>query len=375
MDGDDLSAGRAARSALVSLNGCPRLDRGTICRLGVTWARWWGRAIGPRDVAAELALPARAVERAFAYLERHCGAAAREEERLAALGGRIVTLLDPDYPAGLRDLSLPPPVLEVKGEAWTGATAAPAVAVVGSRRMDAYGQEAATLFARDLAAAGVVVVSGFARGVDSTAHRAALAAGGLTVAVLGCGLDVDYPTGQGKLAAAVERGGARLSEFPLGTGPWRANFPVRNRIIAALASATLVIQGALRSGSRVTAHLALDLGRDVFAVPSRIFDERAMGTNRLLSEGAHPALHPRDLLDRLGIAPALTSAGPAARDAPPNGWPEKLLRALVPGEPVTAEALAERTGCDVDTALGALLELELLGWARRHPGPLFARAV
>lgn len=370
---------RDLRTSLIALNGCPRLDRGTICRLGAATEPWWSHGARPAEVARDLALPLGSVERALAFLRRDPGSAARlEVEKLAAIGGRHVTILDPDYPAALRDLSLPPPVLALVGAGWEPSRQAPAVAVVGSRRMDAYGQEVATLFARDLARAGVVVVSGFARGVDAAAHRAALGAAGTTFAVLGCGLDVDYPAGQRQLAREVEAGGVRLSEFPLGTGPWRANFPVRNRIIAALARATLVVQGALRSGSLVTAHLALELGRDVFAVPSRIFDERAMGTNTLLAEGAHLALHPRDVLDRIGVASTAQPAGAAAasgREAPPPGWPETLLNTLVPGEPVTAEGLAGAAGCDVDTALGALLELELLGWTRRLPGPLFARAV
>jgi DNA processing protein len=291
----------------------------------------------------------------------------------------ILTPEDSGYPAPLRDLTLPPPVLYVRGAL---ASERPAVAIVGSRRMDPYGREAATLFARELAAAGLSIVSGFAHGVDATAHRGALAApGGHTVAVLGTGLGVDYPRGHRRLGDEVAGRGALLSEFPCGARPQSWTFPVRNRIIAALAAATLVVQAAPRSGSLITARLALELGRDVWAVPGRIFDELALGTNDLVRDGAHLAQAPRDLVEGLPswLRERLRPAGDGERRADPRPAPlgpaGQVLAALVPGEPRDAEAIAAASGVGVEGALGALLELELAGWVRRLPGPAFSRVV
>jgi DNA processing protein len=309
-----------------------------------------------------------------------------------------VTLLDGDYPERLRQLALPPPVLYLRG----ALPAAPAVAVVGSRNADPYGVEVATLFARSLAAAGVVVVSGFARGVDAAAHRGALAGGGSTVAVLGCGVDVAYPRGHGKLGAEVAARGALLSELPCGAPPLAHHFPVRNRIIAALAEGTLVVEATPRSGSLITARLALELGRDVYAVPGRIFDERSLGPNALLRDGALLAQHPKDVLEALPrearerlAAPGGDAGGPGGgpggpdgdaggRQGGPGGSADRaaaplpglrgrLLAALPPGCHRSPEALAAAAGAGVDRVLGALLELELGGWVRRHPGALYGR--
>jgi DNA processing protein len=251
------------------------------------------------------------------------------------------------------------------------------VAVVGSRHPSAYGREAAWLFGRDLARAGVIVVSGFARGVDAAAHRGALAGGGPTVAVLGCGVDVPYPAEHhrdsgrpGGLAAEVAAHGALLAELPLGTPPRKLHFPVRNRLIAALARATLVVEAALRSGSLITARCALDLGRDVLALPGRIFDDTAMGTNALLADGARPALHPRDVLAALGV-----DAAAPAPDAPPPlpGLGARLWEALPPGAVRGADELAARCAASIEETLAELLELELAGWIARLPGPVYCR--
>jgi DNA processing protein len=294
--------------------------------------------------------------------------------------------------------------------------------VVGSRRADAYGREASELFGRALASAGLTVVSGFARGVDAAAHRGALDGAaeredraGLdgrrcaTVAVLGTGLGVDYPRGHRRLGDAIAARGAVISEFPCGLAPKAWQFPVRNRLIAALAGATLVVRAARRSGSLVTARFALDLGRDVLAVPGRIFEERSRGTNALIADGAYPALSPRQVLSILGVDPdsprsvsatapdgapppdAQTGSPPERRersatgggdpatatDRPAGGRPRglqgRLLAAMAPAEPASPEALAERVEASVDRVLGALLELELSGRVRREPGPAYVR--
>jgi DNA processing protein len=310
-------------------------------------------------------------------------AAGREREAAERLGARLVLSTDASYPAALRQLPLPPPVLAVRGE-LPGDPAAPAVAVVGSRKADPYGKEVAELFARALAEAGVTVVSGFARGVDAAAHRGALAApGGRTVAVLGCGLSIDYPAGHAALGREIAARGALVSEFPCGAEPRSWHFPVRNRVIAALAAGTLVVQAAPRSGSLVTARHSLDLGREVWAVPGRIFDERSLGPNTLIRDGATLVQHPREILETLfpGARPlplfpeTPAGSGPPPPPGPPGppGLPGDVLSALPAGSPRAPEELAEAAGLAVDQVLGALLELELAGLVRRTPGGLYCR--
>jgi DNA processing protein len=214
----------------------------------------------------------------------------------ASLGARAITLLDPDYPRELAGMALPPPVLFVRGRL----PAAPAVAIVGSRLADGYGLEIAARFARYLAAAGVVVVSGMAHGIDAAAHEGALAAPlGRTVAVLGWGLGIGYPAGQARLAAAIAARGALVSEFPCDAQPRPWCFPVRNRTIATLAAVTLVVQATPRSGSLITARYARKLGRPVYAVPGPVFSPLSWGPHALLRRGALLAGHPEDVLDAL----------------------------------------------------------------------------
>jgi len=385
------------RDLLIALNADLELGRAAVCRLAQTLDRWRRRRpADPERLGAELGVPAAAIERALGAARDAGRRAEAERARAARAGARIVTCLEAAYPPLLRHLSLPPAVLYVRG----ALPERPAVAIVGSRRASPYGLEAAELFARALAAAGVPVVSGFARGVDAAAHRGALAAGGATVAVLGCGVDVDYPRGHRRLGDAAAAAGAVVSELPCGAEPRAWNFPVRNRIIAALALGTLVVEAAARSGSLITARHALELGRDVFAVPGRIFDERAMGPNTLIAAGAVPARHPRDVLETLGLpagaagggqtagggAPDATSPSAGAADdeaaagaGPPLDGPPlpalqgRLLAALAVGDPRPAEALAGAAGVGVDQALAGLLELELAGWAQRYPGPAWGR--
>ena len=294
----------ALADALLALNAAP-IDRASICRLALDAEAWVDASAGDvangTALAARLGVPARTLAVARTAVRAAAAVADAERAAAAAVGARVLTRLDADYPAALRHLPLPPPVLYCRGTlpASFGDEAEAAVAIVGSRHPTAYGREAAWLFGRDLARAGVVVVSGFARGVDAAAHRGALAGGGATVAVLGCGVDVAYPAEHHPaLADEVAAQGALLAELPLGTPPRKLHFPVRNRLIAALTRATVVVEAAMRSGSLITARCALDLGRDVLALPGRIFDDTAMGANALLADGARPALHPRDVARR-----------------------------------------------------------------------------
>lgn len=358
------------RELLIAMNLGHRLTRPAFCRLALELDGWLDEP-DPVAAAALVGVPAGQIVKARALLRDAGRLAAEELARAAARGIRILTRLDDDYPEALAELALPPPVLYLRGRP-EALTPRRAIAIVGSRRMDAYGRECTRHFAGELARAGVLIVSGFALGIDSLAHDTALEQGGATLAALGCGLDVDYPAGSRGRAAAIAETGALITEFPLGTQPRPFNFPIRNRLIAALADATLVIQAKLRSGSLITAGHALDLGRDVFAVPGRIFDELALGNNRLLADGAHPALCARDLLERLGVAapPPAGEAG-ADREAPfPAGNP-LLTRLAQSRDGLLAEDLATATGQPLDRVLGGLLELELEGRIERRPGPLY----
>lgn len=366
------------REHLIALNAAPSLSRPAAYRLAQELDRWAGSSDPPERLAAEAGVPRAQMERALATLAGARALAGRELERAERLGARVVTLDDPAYPPVLRQLTLPPPVLYVRGELPPG----PAVAIVGSRRADAYGHEAAELFARALAAAGVTVVSGFARGVDASAHRAALAAeGGRTVAVLGCGLGVDYPRGHERLGDEIAARGAVVAELPCGAPPRSWHFPVRNRVIAALAGGTLVIQASPRSGSLITARHALDLGREVWAVPGRIFDERSLGPHALIRDGALLVQHPRDILEILrpeAGAPQLPlfapPAAPVLEPDPPPGLAGEVLGALPPGAVRLPEEIAAALGAPVDQVLAALLDLELEGRVKRHPGSAYGRA-
>jgi DNA processing protein len=360
---------------LITLNAESKLPRATICRLALEIDAW-ERGLGPAaaiSFASELGVPAPQLAIALDTLATARRCAARQRRQADALGATIVTRVDAGYPAMLADLPLPPPVLYVRG----ALPPLPGIAIVGSRRVDAYGAEAAGFFARDLAARGLAVVSGFAVGADAAAHRGALAGGGSTVAVLGCGLGIDYPAGHRPLGDAIASTGAVISEFPCARTPQSWHFPVRNRIIAALAHGTLVIQATPRSGSLVSARLAMELGRDVYALPGRIFDERSLGPNGLIRDGAILVQHPQDIVDSLPEAARRAVSGacaPAnAEGSGLDGLAGELLACLVPGQPAPPEELAAATERPVEVIQGALVELELAGFVRRLPGGVYAR--
>jgi DNA processing protein len=273
---------------------------------------------------------------------------------LAAAGLRWIARDEPAFPARLRAIHDPPPGLFARGSAELDLLARPSVAVVGARACSPYGAEVATSLARELARAGVLVVSGMARGVDAAAHRGALQAGA-TVAVLGCGVDRDYPRAHAQLAAQIAATGLILSEYPPGVepAPWR--FPARNRIVAGLARATVVVEARERSGALITADLALDEGRDVLAVPGEITSHLSDGTNALLRLGAIPVTCAADVLEVLGLDPAPPPA-PAALE------PRlAVVHAAVVDAPAAVDQLVRRTGLGAGHVAAALAELELRG--------------
>jgi len=335
------------------------------CRLSAVLEHWAGERAGAESsgLAAALGVPRPALAAALALRAGASATAARAEARAARLGARLLTAGEEGFPADFAALDLPPPALWIAGRV----PERPAVALVGARRASPYGLEMASWLACGAAQAGVTVVSGFAVGVDAAAHRGALdAADGRTVAVLGCGLDIDYPRGHRSLGELVRERGALVTEFAPGRAPRPWQFPVRNRLIAALARAVVVVEAAPRSGSLVTARLALELGRDLLAVPGRVTDELALGPNALLADGATPALTPADLAAAVGLAVA-GPGRPAPRPEPPGLAPEARALWRAAGDPAGADALAAAAGMTVDRALAALLELEIAGHLRRLP--------
>ena len=309
--------------------------------------------------------------------------ARRWRESAAAAGRRLLLLGQPGYPRLLAELAVPPIALEVEGDSDL---IAPAVAIVGSRRATPYGISVAERFAAGLAEAGIVVVSGLARGVDGAAHRAALDAGGRTIAVLGSGHDRLYPAEHAGLARACCASGAVLSEFPPGTRPLPHHFPRRNRIIAGLTLGTLVVEAAERSGSLATARHAVDGGREVFAIPGPLGSETSAGCHALIRMGATLVTSVSDILEELTLPARVGDPAPdppadrAGAPAPPQPAPRvgasaRLLLKLLRGEPsgMELDALLETADLPTPAALAAVSELERRGLIRRFPGD-FLRA-
>lgn len=295
--------------------------------------------------------------------------------RVAASGGSVLLPEDPSYPGALRTIPDPPPVLYALGE--LDLLSRPAVAVVGSRDHSAYGAEACRLVARTAAAAGIVVVSGMARGLDAVAHAAALDAGGTTAGVLGNGFGVIYPAANRALYERVAREGCLLTEFPPGERPTAGSFPRRNRLISGLARVTVVVEAASGSGTMITVDTALAQGRDVMVVPGTITSSVSVGTNRLLRDGAAPYLEPDDLL-RLypelggGGSPAVpASAGAVPVAVPANLGPveRRVLECLRDAAgPMHVDDLAARTDLPIGGMLGLLSGLELQELAHAPDG-------
>ncbi len=296
--------------------------------------------------------------------------------RLTESGARVLFLTDPGYPALLREIHDPPAVLFARGIPYPDA---PAIAVVGARRASRAGLDAARTLAAQLAEAGVTVVSGFARGVDAAAHRAALGAGGKSIAVLGCGVDVCYPPEQKDLLEALLLSGCALSEFPMGTDPEPWNFPVRNRILAGLARIVCVVEAATKSGSLITARYATGYGRDVAAVPGSILSPGAAGSNALLKDGAILVRNADDLLaelpeeERRRLKRQVASRQDAEVPAHLSPDAAALHAALDADEPKDAETLLSATGLDAARFSAALVHLELEGLVTVLPGALFVR--
>jgi len=305
-----------------------------------------------------------------------CRRIARELDAIARKRISVRAILDPAYPSRLRTIADPPPLLYVSGSLEESDQLA--VAVVGARRATPAGQMITERLANELAAAGFTIVSGLARGVDAAAHRGALTAGGRTVAVLGCGLGRTYPAEHERLRHEIEERGAVVSELPLDAPPHSGHFPRRNRIISGLSLGVIVTEAAIDSGSLITARLAAEQGREVFAVPGFVRAETSRGTHALIKEGAALIEEGQDVID--AIAPQLEPSTRARLVTPRKqavaedlGNHERLVYDALSYDPLTVDHLYERTGLPVAAVMASLLSLEFQRRVRQLPGQRYLK--
>lgn len=292
------------------------------------------------------------------------------EKKLAELGGSIVGITHEAYPAALKEIPLPPPMLFVQGELRAQE---PVVAIVGTRKCTPYGRQMARRLAYDLAARGLTIVSGMALGIDAEAHEGALEAGGRTLAVLGCGLDITYPPQHKSLRDRIAAQGAVLTELPFGAEPTRDQFPRRNRIISGLAMGVIVVEAPSGSGALITANYAAEHGREVFAVPGDVTRAESGGCNSLIRDGATLVRCAEDVLEALNFAPETLPArptGPGAEGLPPD---EAAVYAGLGAEAKTVDDLVAATGLEAPRVMAALMMLEIRGLVRRFGGGAYAR--
>lgn len=363
----------AEQRALVALSLVPGVGPG---RLRALLARFG-------SAAAAMAAPARALTtvpgigpQTAAAVAGFDDAAAVDEQirRAEAIGATLLTSHDGRFPRLLRQIYDPPALLWMQGDLVDQDDRA--VAIVGTRRASDYGRRLARDLAAGLVEHGFTVVSGLAYGIDAAAHRGALEAGGRTIAVLGSGIDRVYPSRHVSLARDVAGCGAVLSEYPLGAAPDAPNFPRRNRIVSGLALGTVVVEAYASGGALITARLALEQNREVFAVPSAVHNRAGEGANRLIQRGhAKLVLDVHDILDELGLA-QVPRAAPEARAETPAGLSgvERKLYEALDTSPTHIDALCEHTDLDASTALVYLLSLEFKGLVRQMAGKQFYRA-
>lgn len=285
-------------------------------------------------------------------------------KNIQAQGIQVVTWEDEAYPRRLQEIDQSPPVLYLRGEYcgeddW-------AVAMVGTRRVTAYGRQVTAEIASALAHNGVTVISGLARGVDAIAHQAALDAGGRTLAVLGNGVDRVYPIEHRALAERIIHSGALISDYPPGTPPEAINFPPRNRIISGLSMAVIVVEAGERSGALITASFGADQGKEVFAVPGNIYAPQSMGTNRLIQQGARPFLDIHDLLETLDLT--LITEQRAVRKVLPSDEREAKLLGLLADQPLHVDEISNQSQLPIATVTSTLALMELKGMVRQVGG-------
>lgn len=333
---------------------------------------------GTEDLLAVEGMTPRLVTRLRQAAQPTERASQRELDQALRMGCQIVTQTDAHYPELLFQIADPPPYLYVIGD--TAAFKA-CVAMVGSRHATSYGLTTTRRLSADIARQGITVVSGLARGIDTAAHEGALQGGGRTVAVLGSGLSRIYPQENRNLCRRIaDGGGAVISEFPLEAGPDAHHFPQRNRIISGMSLGTVVVEATQRSGSLITARLALEQNREVFAIPGSVNSFKSMGTHALIKEGAKLVTHVGDILEELpplAVRPAavpLENESPRPPAAPVLSEEAQAVLALLSPYPIHVDELTRQAAIDTGRVAGILLELELEGLVQQDPGKLFRLA-
>jgi len=286
-------------------------------------------------------------------------------------GFRIVTFSDSDYPLLLRQIHDPPPFLYVYGKLRADSIN---IAMVGSRNATSYGSTTTRRLSADLVRRGFTVVSGMARGIDSAAHIGALTAQGETIAVLGCGLGTVYPAENKTLFDRIGKTGAVISEFPFLTPPEAYNFPIRNRIISGMALGVIIVEATRKSGSLITAELAAEQGREVFAVPGSVASFKSMGTHRLIKEGAKLVENVNDIIEELNIGPAPLAAPKAGDPTPPLSAEENIILNVLSPYPIHIDDLVRQVSLSAGEVSSLLLQLELKGLVTQSPGKRFTKS-
>ena len=297
----------------------------------------------------------------------------RDLERMERIGAAVLSITSPEYPHNLKQVFDPPPVLFVRGNLEEADRFA--VAIVGSRRPSAYGTAMAEKIAREVAARGLTVVSGGARGIDSAAHKGALAGSGRTIAVLGCGIDLVYPPENARLFEQIAESGAVVTEFPVGAGPDAWRFPARNRIISGLSLGVVVAEGVEDSGALITAQYAADQGREVFAVPGNVDNLRTRGPHRLIKDGAKLVECATDILDELGVPVEAQQKQQLAMALDDLADGERKLVELLDLQPKHVDQIIDESGLQASQVIGSLTMLEMKGFVRRVPGNAYVRAI
>ncbi len=364
-----LSSKADPRDALIALNAVPGLSTRfptKVMEAGCSPADLF--AISPREICARFGIAERVAVNLAAFPLQHF--VREEKERVARAGGRVITIMDDDYPQRLKQIPDPPVILYVKGRLPEDDDAL--IAVVGARDASLYGLGLAEQFARRFAELGVGVISGMARGIDTAAHRGTLAGKGYTLAVLGCGVDIAYPLSNRDLYQSIlSAGGGVLSEFPMGMRAMDYHFPRRNRIVSGLSWGTLVVEARARSGALITARLALEQGRDVFAIPGPAGSSLSRGTHELIRHGAKLVLFAEDVLEDLPVKRP-GDVPKAAQQTELFSTPdEEVILNILEDGPRTLDALSLQSGIPVPTVMALCLGLLLRKALKELPGKFY----
>ena len=360
------------RRALYWLSGILPLGAVSIQQLGIYFERFSNLIYIEETQLSDSKLLSRKQIEALLEARKDIESRMREFEQLEKKGIQFVTFLDESYPELLREIPDFPVGLYVKGQ--LPKKNQPVLAVVGARGCSAYGEQIAREFARALSSEGVQIISGLALGIDGAAHQGALDAGQPTFGVLGCGVNICYPSSHYRLYNKMTDCGGVISEFPVDTQPIPRNFPMRNRIISGMSDAILVVEAKERSGSLITAELGLEQGRAVFAVPGRITDRLSAGCNRLIQDGAYMANYPKDILEYLGVK---CQKELIIHEINVNGLAkkEKMVYACLDFKPKHLDEIIEKSGLGISECMGILLELELSGYVFRSANHYYGKNV